>query len=476
MIQIEIEKKKIGDKIILSQIKGEIGEGITLIMGPSGSGKTTLLREMIPRINRVGTLEGTVCYRGTPIDTVPAGTIGYVGQNPDNQLVCDKVWHELAFGLENIAMPPKAIRNRVAEIATYFGIESWFHKGVSELSGGQKQKLALASVICMNPEMVVLDEPTSQLDPISARMFWEMVVQVHEEMGISFVIVEHDSEYIYEKADKVIWLYEGTIGSYQRPFLPWQRRLLDEPQMASAQVREKIKELAEKTSIPIQSKEVEVWQKVRGVRKAYGDENVLNIPQITIAAGVNCWIGPNGAGKTTLGKMFSGYFGKKMIKRCVMMPQDVLTIFTKDTVREELEVEDDIPEALWEMIAPIADRNPLDCSGGEQHLAASLKFLMKHAEVVILDEPTKGMDPLMKDDFKKVVTMFREKKQIILITHDIDLVGEIADYVVFLFAGDVASEGEPHEVLMQNLVYKPQVSTMFDCINTKEIEDAGLVM
>ena len=196
MIDIAIEKKKIGEKTILSNIKCSIEEGITLIMGPSGSGKTTLLREMIPRINRVGTLEGKVYYQGVPVDEVPAGTIGYVGQNPDNQLVCDKVWHELAFGLENIAMPAKTIRNRVAEIATYFGIESWFHKGVSELSGGQKQKLALASVICMNPQMVVLDEPTSQLDPISARVFWEMVVRIHEEMGISFVIVEHDSEYI----------------------------------------------------------------------------------------------------------------------------------------------------------------------------------------------------------------------------------------------------------------------------------------
>lgn len=476
MIEIAIEKKEIGGTPILSDIKWKIEEGITLIMGPSGSGKTTLLREMIPRINRVGTLVGTVCYRGMPIDEVPAGTIGYVGQNPDNQLVCDKVWHELAFGLENIAMPAKTIRNRVAEIATYFGIESWFHKGVAELSGGQKQKLALASVICMDPEMVVLDEPTSQLDPISARMFWEMVVRVHEEMGISFVIVEHDSEYIYEKADKVLWLSKGMTGSYQRRFLPWQRRILDAPQMPLTEVREKIRKLAEKTEIHTEPGEVNVWQKVRNIRKAYGNENVLNIPQMTIAAGVNCWIGPNGAGKTTLGKMFSGYFGKKMIKRCVMMPQDVLTIFTKDTVRDELDVEDDIPEELQEMIAPIADRNPLDCSGGEQHLTASLKFLMKHADVVILDEPTKGMDPRMKENFQKVVNIFREKKQIIIITHDIDLVGEIANYVVFLFEGDVASEGEPHEVLMQNLVYKPQVSTLFDCINTKEMEDAGLVM
>ncbi|MGN1205543.1 MAG: ABC transporter ATP-binding protein [Eubacterium sp.] len=476
MIQIEIEKKTMGQKCILSDIKLDIEEGITLIMGPSGSGKTTLLREMIPRINRVGRLEGKVCYRGTPIDEVSAGTIGYVGQNPENQLVCDKVWHELAFGLENIGMSPKAMRNRVAEIATYFGIESWFHKGIAELSGGQKQKVALASVICMDPEIIVLDEPTSQLDPISARVFWEMVVRVHEEMGISFVIVEHDSEYIYEKADNVIWLCEGTMGDYQRRFLPWQRRLLDEPQMSSKEVKKRVKKLAEETKIEITKKSVQGWQKVRNIRKAYGKENVLNIPQITIASGVNCWIGPNGAGKTTLGKMFSGFFGKKMVKRCVMMPQDVLTIFTKDTVRDELDVEDDIPEELMHMIAPIADRNPLDCSGGEQHLAASLKFLMKHADVVILDEPTKGMDPLMKDNFQKVVDMFRLKKQIIIITHDIDLVGEMADYVVFLFGGDVASEGEPHEVLMDNLVYKPQVSTMFDCINIKEIEDARVVM
>lgn len=203
---------------------------------------------------------------------------------------------------------------------------------------------------------------------------------------------------------------------------------------------------------------------------------VLNIPQVTVTKGINCWIGPNGAGKTTLGKMFSGYFGKKMIPNCVMMPQDVLTVFTKDTVRDELETENDISERIEELIAPIAGKNPLDCSGGEQHLTAALKFLMKRAEVVILDEPTKGMDPLMKDEFQKVLEMFRRDKVIILITHDIDFVGEVADHVVFLFEGDVASEGEPHEVLMQNLVYKPQISTVFDCICTKEMEDAGLVV
>lgn len=476
MIQIEIEEKRIGKQVILSSLHLHIKEGITLIMGPSGSGKTTLLREMIPRINRVGTMEGTVTYRGIPVDEVEAGTIGYVGQNPDNQLVCDKVWHELAFGLENLAMPPKTIRNRVAEIATYFGIENWFHKNVTELSGGQKQKLALASVICMDPEVIILDEPTSQLDPISARVFWEMVVRVKEEMGISFVIVEHDSEYIYEKADDIVWLKAGKMAETQRRFLPWKRRILNEPTQSLARVNQQVKEMADAADIQPQLRQTEIWQKVRNIRKNYGEEMVLNIPQVTVTKGINCWIGPNGAGKTTLGKMFSGYFGKKMIPNCVMMPQDVLTVFTKDTVRDELETENDISERIEELIAPIAGKNPLDCSGGEQHLTAALKFLMKRAEVVILDEPTKGMDPLMKDEFQKVLEMFRRDKVIILITHDIDFVGEVADHVVFLFEGDVASEGEPHEVLMQNLVYKPQISTVFDCICTKEMEDAGLVV
>ena len=149
----------------------EKGEYIALC-GKSGSGKTTLLRHLKSVLAPHGQRSGQVYFNGVPLEQVSqaeqAGLIGFVMQNPDDQIVTDKVWHELAFGLESIGCDQKTMRLRVAEMASYFGIQGWFHKDVATLSGGQKQLLNLASIMAMQPEVLILDEPTSQLDPIAA--------------------------------------------------------------------------------------------------------------------------------------------------------------------------------------------------------------------------------------------------------------------------------------------------------------------
>ena len=150
------------------------GEFIT-VCGKSGCGKTTLLRMLKSSLSPHGTIEGRVLFDGVPLDSVSlrdqASKIGFVMQSPENQIVTDKVWHELAFGLESLGFSNGEIRTRVSEMASFFGISDWFHKNVSELSGGQKQLLNLASVMVMQPQVLVLDEPTSRLDPIAAGEF-----------------------------------------------------------------------------------------------------------------------------------------------------------------------------------------------------------------------------------------------------------------------------------------------------------------
>lgn len=440
----------------------QIGSGITLIVGDSGSGKSTLLREMVPGISVVGEREGSVQFQGQDILSLKPGKIGFISQHPDNQIVCDTVWHELAFGLESLGKPTAVIRNRVAEISTYLGMESWFMKRVTELSEGEKQKLVLASVLCMTPQVIVMDEPTSMLDPIAARNFWELVIRLNRESEIRFIAAAHDTEYIYDYADAIYTLKQGTIVA--------------EEHENSLPEREKIRrygrgyteeEIAASEVIP-PARNTKVLQTLRDIRGDYEGQAVLAVRALEIHEGINAWIGPNGAGKSTMGKVLAGYFGKKRLPNLVMMPQDVLTVFTKETVRQELDVEAEIPPEMETLCGDLMDRHPLDLSGGEQHVVAVCKFLLKGADYLILDEPTKGVDYRWKKAIEKLLQEYADRQTIILITHDLELVGDLANYVVFLFYGNVASMGEPHQVFQQNVFYKPYISRINPLFISKE--------
>ncbi len=190
------------------------GEFIT-ICGQSGSGKSTLIRHLKTVLTPYGEREGEIYYCGQPLIEVPhpmqVSHIGYVFQSPDNQIVTDKVWHELAFGLESLGCDNNTIRLRVAEIAGYFGIQKWFYKKVSELSGGEKQILSLAGIMTMQPDVLILDEPTSQLDPIAASDFIGTIKKINRELGITIIITEHRLEDIIPMSDRLIVMDEGRI-------------------------------------------------------------------------------------------------------------------------------------------------------------------------------------------------------------------------------------------------------------------------
>ena len=215
----------------------EAGSYVTLC-GKSGCGKTTLLRHLKSVLAPHGKRTGQVLFEGMPLEQVSqrdqSAKIGYVMQNPDAQVVTDKVWHELAFGLESLGCDQRTMRLRVAEMASYFGIQGWFHKDVKELSGGQKQLLNLASIMAMRPSVLVLDEPTSQLDPIAAADFLNTVRKINLELGTTIILSEHRLEETFSAADRVLVMKQGRILADGEPHEVGQRLIVANDEMAAA--------------------------------------------------------------------------------------------------------------------------------------------------------------------------------------------------------------------------------------------------
>ncbi len=204
------------DKAALLNIDLSVSEGeFVLIAGPSGCGKSTLLRMLKPALSSFGSVSGAVLFGGEPVEALDlrrqTSEIGFVMQDPEMQIATDKVWHELAFGLESLGVDQSTMRVRVAEMANFFGIQKWFHSPVSELSGGQKQLLCLASVMVMQPRLLILDEPTSQLDPIAAADFFDTLKRINSELGTTVMITEHRVEGLFPIADKVVFMRNGGI-------------------------------------------------------------------------------------------------------------------------------------------------------------------------------------------------------------------------------------------------------------------------
>lgn len=400
-MKIELNEISFDGKIIVKEQEITLSD-MTLIRGKSGAGKSLTLKQIAAHYD-----------------------CAIVSQDPDNQIVCDKVWHEMAFGLENIGMKTSLIRARVAEIATYLGIDEWINKDVTELSGGQKQKLCLAAVLCMLPKMILLDEPTSMLDPISAREFWGVVERLNKERGIHFLIVVHDDEYAAKICNRHFLLDDGMFVE------------------TTSQIRD-VKVLTERKS--------EIVYELHSLRKSYGSNLVVNIPKLEIHKGINCWIGPNGVGKSTLLRMICGaYKEKKLIRDSVLMPQDVKIMFSHDTVAKEI---DCLTDEVSARIRPFLLKHPLDLSGGEQHIVGVTLSLLRNAALTCFDEPTKGMDYETK---KEIMDIIRASgKTCVIVTHDLDLVAEYADYVIFLFNRDIAAAGSAKEVIGSNVFWKAE--------------------
>lgn len=494
----------------LHQINLTIQQGdFVVLMGPSGCGKTTLLKQLKTELAPNGDLQGTILFNGTALTNLPpkraAAEIGFVMQNPDNQIVTDKVWHELAFGLENLGLDPLVIRRRVAEIANFFGIQHWFHKQTTELSGGQKQLLNLAAVLIMQPKVLLLDEPTAQLDPIAANNFLSTLNRIHEELGITIILIEHRLEEILAVANRVVAMDNGTIifdGSPRNmmqnipdtllPSLPTPMKVFSTVPKGSVPItiREGQKWLANQTvSDPVTSsttqKKTNIILEAKNISFRYEKAGpaILHNFSFTLHEGqIYTILGGNGTGKSTALQVLTGLYnpqqgdiwlyGKKLKKYSqeqlyrnifALLPQDPKTLFMEKKVKKELvkmaeefnqsqEISNQIIDQLH--LEYLLNRHPYDLSGGEQQKLALAKMLLRQPKILFLDEPTKGLDAYSKQEIATILKQLTEQGMtIVIVSHDIEFSAEHADYCALFFDGSLISEGVPRDFFTGNYFY-----------------------
>lgn len=551
-----------------------------LVCGQSGCGKTTLLRQFKSALAPHGNQSGRVLFDGVPLADVPereqVARIGFVMQDPDAQIVTDKVWHELAFVLESLGCDERTMRLRVAEMASYFGIQHWFHKNVGELSGGQKQLLNLASVMAARPDVLVLDEPTSQLDPIAASDFLATVHRINRELGTTVVMSEHRLEEVYGLTDRVVVLEEGRVvadgepravagqlhraGSPMALALPAAARIAwgvegrpgrrsgeGAPCSNSIEVQGSSRATdvsvctsmnCARTPSPLRrpyssiveegaALQVETPLTVREGRAWLADEvaafpprrwalpagevcdsaparaavelrdvwfryerdgaDVLRGTTLTVPEGsLFAVVGGNGTGKSTMLRAICGVarpyrgkitvFGRRLKdwKRAelfrggvAMLPQDPLNLMVKKTVRGDLEemldgrglTAEQCTAAVREVaaltdIVPLLDAHPFDLSGGEVQRAALAKVLLNEPRLLLLDEPTKGLDAFFKEKLAALLRSLTARgTTVLMVSHDVEFCASYADRCALFFDGDAVTTNPPRRFFASNSFY-----------------------
>lgn len=485
-----------------------------VLCGPSGCGKSTLLRQLKTVLTPHGTHDGEIRFEGTLLENVDQRTqsqrIGFVQQSPENQIVTDKVWHELAFGLESLGCDTPAIRRKVAEMASFFGIQTWFYKNVTELSGGQKQLLNLASVMVMQPSVLILDEPTSQLDPIAASDFLATLGKINRELGTTVILTEHRLEEAFPLASTVVVMDQGKMLCKGSPAQVGEQLKSAEHSMFLAMpTAMRIWAAIENNgTCPITVREGRDWlsefaeshefEELPEEKKYdYGDEVVVKANELwfkyekglpDVVKGLTLEIkkgeflallGGNGTGKTTTLKLLSGicspYRGDVKVTGSVgVLPQNPQSLFVKKTVREDLfeilsgkkysKIEKEQKVAAVVKLCrleQLIDRHPYDLSGGEQQRAALAKVLLLDPAILLMDEPTKGLDAEFKQVFAEIINvLLRRKVTILMVSHDIEFCAKYAHCCALFFDGNIVTQASPREFFSGNSFYTTSANRM----------------
>lgn len=462
-----------GGEPVLDHISLEVAEGaFCVVVGPTGCGKTTLLRALKPELTRAGSHAGTIevlghtlVRNGRVTGELPpersAREIGFVAQDPAAQIVCDTIWHELAFGLENIGTPVPEMRRRIAEVAHFFGIEALMHAACEELSGGQQQLVNLAAVLALRPRLIVLDEPTAQLDPHARRQFLYLLGRVQRELGITVILSTHAPEETETLATQTLAM--GT--------LPPLVRREDAERLLEPRRRTRERALASAETVVT----------ARDLHVRYRRENpwVLRGVDLAIRRGsVHLIVGGNGCGKSTLLATLAGVrtpqqgsIDNALASRQALLPQDPKALFVCDTVAEELaEWRDRCGYTADEERALVArlgltgleGASPLDLSGGQQQKLALAKLLLTKPELLFLDEPTKGLDPASAAECAEMLHELADAGcTIVGVTHDLDFACAVADEVSMLFDGEIACTESARAFFAHNLIYRPHDASRF---------------
>lgn len=509
-----------------------------LVVGPSGAGKSTFLRSLnglVPHFYG-GRWAGRAAVLGRdPVALAPRGMadlVGFVFQDPEAQFVVDTVEDELAFAMENFALPPATMRKRVEEVLDQMAIAHLRGRRISSLSGGEKQRVAIAAVLAVQPEVLVLDEPTSQLDPQAADEVLTALRQLNEDLGLTVILSEHRLERVAQYADRILHL--PALGAPP---------VLDEPRavMARLPLVPPLVDLGRRLGwepLPLTIKEGRVFAhklgarlgaqgdtatrtrraaetpghaepamaddhrgsvsprvpvlQVRGLHYAYAGQRALRGVSLEAAAGeFVALMGRNGSGKSTLLKHLVGLLQPddgqvrvagldtrhapldEVIKSVGYVPQHPGALLFADTLAGELAftrrghglpADPAADRALLERLGlgGLAERDPRDLSGGEQQRAALAAILVAGPRVLLLDEPTRGLDYDQKRSLTALLLeLKREDRTIIMATHDVELVAACADRVILMAEGQVVVDGPVREVMSDSQVFASQINKLF---------------
>lgn len=511
----------------IADVDFSVREGeFVLLVGASGCGKSTLLRHLSPTLAPHGKKTGEILFDGVPMEKldarVGAESIGFVGQDPENGIVTDTVSGELAFAAESLGWNSDKIRRRVAETAAYYGIGPWFGSKTSALSGGQKQILNLAAATVLSPRLLLLDEPTAQLDPIAAAELIATLGRLNRDLGVAVVIAEHRLEELLPMADKVVLLEEGKIAFSGSPAelsdycaahpgcavaqgLPASVRLRARlggtgSPMTVREGREWLKMLLSDTNPPhlrkieenndknpkTRSTQTAIELRDAWFRYEKNAPDVLAGMSLKVAPGEHfCLLGGNGAGKSTALSVLAGlerpYRGQVLVGgrradklgaalyrgNLAYLPQDPKTLFVDDVLADDLcavcraaglpadEARTRARESAERFgVSHLLDRHPLDLSGGELQRAAMAKLMLCEPKILLLDEPTKGIDApgretlgaLLRDATAAGMT-------VVTVTHDVEFAAAYADRCGLMFAGSLACEGAVRDFFAGNAFY-----------------------
>lgn len=533
------------EQMALSNVNLTIASGdFITVCGKSGCGKSTLLRQLKTILTPHGKRQGAIYYKGQPVEEIDqrtqAAEIGYVLQSPDNQIVTDKVWHELAFGLESLGYDNSTIRLRVAEMASFFGIQTWFHKSVTELSGGQKQLLNLAAIMAMHPSVLILDEPTSQLDPIAASDFLETVKKINRELGTTVIMSEHRLEDVLPLTDRLIVLNEGIVIADDTPQrvgkalsrlnhpmflsmpspmqiyagvendLAWPVTVKEGRQWLDAFLEDKTpatiaeSQPSTKEDGPVVIKFKDVWFKY----DKHGPDIIKDLSFEVKQGQFYCIVGGNGTGKTSTLSLMSGilqpYRGKVLISgknpakmnakelftnNLGILPQNPQTLFVKKTVEldlyemlSQLSLTKEEKTAKVEAVVKFAElehllsMHPYDLSGGEQQRAALAKVLLLEPKILLLDEPTKGLD----GPFKEKLALFLQKLNaegvtIVMVSHDVEFCAKYAEVCAMFFDGSIITTNEAQRFFAGNSFYTTAANRMARHVWSEGVTIEGVI-
>ncbi|MEW6623339.1 MAG: energy-coupling factor transporter ATPase [Bacillota bacterium] len=518
----------------LDNVNLHINEGeFVFLIGPSGCGKSSLLRAIAGLLPDFygGKIGGRVSYCQRLLTRwdkkLLAKEVGMIFQDPEKQIVMTGVEQEIAFGLENVNIPPQEMRRRVAEVLALFGLSSLKGENTFNLSGGQKQKVVLASVLAMHPRVLLLDEPTSQLDPLAAQELLNYVQRLNLEWGLTVVLVEQRIDRCFHLADRVVFMDKGRVINQGNPreivkwaakeyphyippvsqlFAGWDTENIPLTIKEGRAMLSSIKPglLREKDTVPVRNQDEGIDKlKVSNLYASYNNRDFIlkKLNFSLFKESITVILGENGAGKSTLlktvsgllrpakgrvfhnGKDITGLKPEQIAVNIGYLSQNPNDYLFNDTVLEEVNFnlkirgrrDDQSVDRILELLG-LADKkmvNPRDLSGGERQRVALGTVLVTQPDVLLLDEPTRGLDVELKHQLGEILKVLRNQgTSILMITHDVEFAADISDRVIIMSDGEIVADGDKRVVLANSLYYAPQINRLFKGTNDRVLNIA----